>query len=161
MANILVYEYKDSHEIFKKKFSSYKVQSTSSFERIVKESQVVFTSTTYAEKPYISPKWLHDRLCAIPIHTRGWQNCDAFFDKIFVDDYEHTNDFVINPVSQLGDVLSKKHEGRENDKEKIICYNVGIAVDDIAMAKLIYEKAVEKKVGQSVSFSYEKEYIIE
>ena len=38
---------------------------------------------------------------------------------------------------------------RENDEEIIVFENVGIAALDLVAAKVIYDKAVEKGIGQS------------
>jgi len=37
--------------------------------------------------------------------------------------------------------------GRENAREKIICANLGLAMDDMATAIKIYKKAVENNIG--------------
>ena len=39
--------------------------------------------------------------------------------------------------------------GREKDDEIIVFENVGIAALDLVAAKVIYDKAVEKGIGQS------------
>ncbi|RDY28510.1 ornithine cyclodeaminase family protein [Romboutsia weinsteinii] len=53
------------------------------------------------------------------------------------------NDFS----GELGDVISGKILGRENDDEIIVFKTVGIAVQDVVTAKKIYDKAVEKGIG--------------
>ena len=40
--------------------------------------------------------------------------------------------------SEVVDVLNKKHEGRKNDKEKIMVYNIGIGMHDTYFALNIY-----------------------
>ena len=47
----------------------------------------------------------------------------------------------------LGDVLDGRIPGRENDDEIIVFETVGVASQDLAAAKIIYEKAVEAGVG--------------
>ncbi|UCG63780.1 MAG: hypothetical protein JSW12_14035 [Deltaproteobacteria bacterium] len=37
--------------------------------------------------------------------------------------------------------------GRENAREKIICANLGLAIDDMATGIKIYKKAVESNIG--------------
>ena len=49
--------------------------------------------------------------------------------------------------AELGEVAAGLKSGRQNDMEKIFCMNMGIAVDDMVTAKLIYERAVEKGAG--------------
>lgn len=47
----------------------------------------------------------------------------------------------------LGDILSGKLPGRENDEEIIVYETVGIAMQDLAAAKAIYDKALAKGAG--------------
>ncbi|MFA5865219.1 MAG: ornithine cyclodeaminase family protein [Phycisphaerae bacterium] len=49
--------------------------------------------------------------------------------------------------ADLGDLAAGKKPGRQNDLEKIFSMNMGIAVDDMVTAKVIYQRAVEKKAG--------------
>jgi ornithine cyclodeaminase/alanine dehydrogenase-like protein (mu-crystallin family) len=49
--------------------------------------------------------------------------------------------------AELGEVAAGLKSGRQNDMEKIFCMNMGIAVDDMVTAKLIYERALEKGRG--------------
>lgn len=52
-------------------------------------------------------------------------------------------------LGSLGDVINGTVAGRENDDEIIVFENVGIAALDLVAAKVIYDKAVEKGIGQS------------
>ena len=49
--------------------------------------------------------------------------------------------------AELGQLVTGKKKGRENDKEKNFAANLGLAMEDMALAPLIFEKAVEKKIG--------------
>lgn len=50
-------------------------------------------------------------------------------------------------TGDLGDVVRGKLVGRENDEEIIIFKSVGIAVQDLVTAKMVYDKAKEARVG--------------
>ncbi len=52
-----------------------------------------------------------------------------------------------NIYADLGDLSSGKKPGRQNDKERIFSMNMGIAVDDMVTAKVLYQRAVEKNAG--------------
>lgn len=52
-------------------------------------------------------------------------------------------------LGSLGDVINGTVAGREKDDEIIVFENVGIAALDLVAAKVIYDKAVEKGIGQS------------
>jgi len=45
------------------------------------------------------------------------------------------------PYADLGEIVAGKKPRRENSKELIICINLGLALDDMATAILIYRKA--------------------
>jgi ornithine cyclodeaminase/alanine dehydrogenase len=49
--------------------------------------------------------------------------------------------------AELGEVAAGLKPGRETPFERIFSMNMGIAVDDMVTAKLIYERAREKKAG--------------
>jgi ornithine cyclodeaminase/alanine dehydrogenase len=49
--------------------------------------------------------------------------------------------------ADLGELAASLKPGRQNDTERIFCMNMGIAVDDMVTAKLIYQKALEKGAG--------------
>jgi ornithine cyclodeaminase/alanine dehydrogenase len=51
------------------------------------------------------------------------------------------------PVAELGDVAAGLHPGRKDDSDIIITLNMGVAVEDVAVAKEIYELAVERNAG--------------
>jgi ornithine cyclodeaminase/alanine dehydrogenase-like protein (mu-crystallin family) len=49
--------------------------------------------------------------------------------------------------ADLGELACGKKQGRQNDQEKIFSMNMGIAVDDMVTAKVLYLRAIEKKAG--------------
>ena len=80
----------------------------------------------------------------VPVHTRGFQNCDLFFDKIYGDDRGHVCGFKnfskFRAFDEFSNVLLNRNPGRENDKERIIAYNIGLGLHDILFACKIYER---------------------
>ncbi|MDD5678812.1 MAG: ornithine cyclodeaminase family protein [Kiritimatiellae bacterium] len=49
--------------------------------------------------------------------------------------------------ADLGELAAGKKKGRANDRERIFAMNMGIAVDDMVTAKVIYERAVNTGAG--------------
>jgi ornithine cyclodeaminase len=47
--------------------------------------------------------------------------------------------------------VNGKKKGRENDKERIYFNSVGMGIEDVAVAKRIYDRAKEKGIGQSLN----------
>jgi len=52
-----------------------------------------------------------------------------------------------NISADLGDLAAGFKPGREDPMERIFSMNMGIAVDDMVTAKLVYERAREKGAG--------------
>jgi ornithine cyclodeaminase/alanine dehydrogenase len=53
--------------------------------------------------------------------------------------------------AELGELAAGLKPGRENPSERIFSMNMGIAVDDMVTAKLIYERAREKQAGTKLA----------
>ncbi|MCP4295842.1 MAG: 2,3-diaminopropionate biosynthesis protein SbnB, partial [Proteobacteria bacterium] len=51
------------------------------------------------------------------------------------------------PYADLGEIVSGKKPGRENEGERTICMNLGLALDDMATAILVYRKAIKDGIG--------------
>ncbi|MFH1970135.1 MAG: ornithine cyclodeaminase family protein [Verrucomicrobiota bacterium] len=49
--------------------------------------------------------------------------------------------------ADLGELAAGNKKGRTNDREKIFTMNMGIAVDDMVTAKVLYERAVKTGAG--------------
>jgi ornithine cyclodeaminase/alanine dehydrogenase-like protein (mu-crystallin family) len=49
--------------------------------------------------------------------------------------------------ADLGELAAGLKPGRESDSERIFSMNMGIAVDDMVTAKVLYERALERGVG--------------
>ncbi len=52
--------------------------------------------------------------------------------------------------AELGEIVTGRKEGRVDDKEITVFKSNGLAVQDTATAKLIYDKAVEKGIGTEI-----------
>ena len=52
--------------------------------------------------------------------------------------------------AELGEIITGKKPGRVNDEEITLFKSNGLAIQDAATAKLVYDKAIEKGVGQNI-----------
>jgi len=52
--------------------------------------------------------------------------------------------------AELGELITGKKAGRVNDKEITLFKSNGLAIQDVATAKLVYEKALAACIGQSI-----------
>jgi alanine dehydrogenase len=58
-----------------------------------------------------------------------------------------------NVHAELGDIILNPGKGREDENEIIIFDSTGTALQDVAAAAIVYEKALEQNIGQRVNFS--------
>jgi len=160
-------KYKDQHEIFKKYVQSLDLSKNISFEfcdsyeTTIKSSDVVVSSATYFENDLCTDECFDEGCLIVPIHTRGFMNCDLFFDKVFADDINHVKGFKyfdnFKNFAEISDILSKKSVGRANDKERIIVYNIGLSIHDVYFASNLLNIANKKNLGETFDFFPPKE----
>ena len=97
----------------------------------------------YFEDDICSDEAFDEGVLIVPVHTRGFTNCDLFFDKVFADDTGHVDHFKnfskFKYYAEVCDVVNNRKTGRENDKERILAYNIGISTHDIYFAGKIYQ----------------------
>lgn len=80
-------------------------------------------------------------------------------DKLATDDINQMNYFrnegyfprAPQPYADLGQIAAGKIPGRENDDERTICINLGLALDDVATAISVYKKAKQKGIGTELA----------
>lgn len=138
-------KYKSQAEEFRKRYEKYenvKFEIVDSAEEICR-SDVVISCVTYQGGLFAPDSCFKEGCTVIPVHTRGFQNCDLFFDKVFADDEAHVKGFKyfseFRRFAEVSDVLTEKKPGRENSKERILAYNIGLSIHDIYFANKIYE----------------------
>ena len=96
----------------------------------------------------------------VPVHTRGFQNCDTYFDKVIADDRGHVEGFkYFNDFRQFiefNNILSGITKGRDNKKEQILVYNIGLGLHDVLFATKIMNKlkSIRGGVFNCISVSY-------
>jgi ornithine cyclodeaminase/alanine dehydrogenase-like protein (mu-crystallin family) len=120
---------------------------------------IVVTAGPILKQPHatIQAGWLEPGAFASPVDFDSYWHPDALAqaDKFCTDDtpqlryYQEVGYFQrIPPVhADLGELAAGKRPGRERDDERIICCNLGLAIDDMATAILIYQRAVERGIG--------------
>lgn len=113
-------------------------------EALIRDSDVIVSAITVAEEQLGRDEWFKEGCLVVPIHTRGFQNCDLFFDKVFADDKSHVEGFKyfnnFKSFDEISSVLLGLASGRTNNHERILSYNIGIALHDIYCAKKIYDR---------------------
>ena len=139
--------YKDQAEDFKKRFSEYPqlcFEDVDSPEQLIGGADVVLSCLTAAPSLICPDDSLYRKgVVVVPVHTRGFQNCDLFFDKVFGDDKGHIEGFRyfsrFHSFAEMSDVMTGNCPGRESDDERILCYNIGLGLHDALFASRIYD----------------------
>ena len=144
--HIKLKKYKDQAEQFIERFKKYdnlEFEIVDDDYTLIKGSDVVISAVTYAPVDFCSDDAFDEGVLVVPIHTLGFTNCDLFFDKVFADDLGHVHHFKnfdkFKRFAEVSDVINGKASGRENDRERILAYNIGISLHDVNYASHIYE----------------------
>lgn len=120
---------------------------------------IVVTAGPILKKPHatIQAGWLEEGAFASLVDFDSYWHSDAMKEsaKFCTDDtaqlryYQEAGFFQgIPPIhADLGELVTGQKVGRETDTEKTMTANLGLALDDMAVAPLLYQQAVEKGVG--------------
>lgn len=125
----------------------------------VVDSDLVVTSGPILKhpSPAISKGWLREGsyACAVDFDSYFSGEAMAEMDRIITDDraqfdyyrssgyFRHTPE----PDADLGELVAGLKEGRRSPKQRTLAINLGLALDDMAVAPVIYQKANEKGLG--------------
>ncbi len=108
-------------------------------------------------EPVVGIGWLSEGSFACPLDFDSYFRVDAFreADKLACDDigqldyYRKTGYFgdTPQPYADLGEIAAGLKPGRESAKERTIAINLGLGLEDMATAILVYRRAVELEIG--------------
>lgn len=140
-------KYKNQAEDFINRFENYpniKFEIYNSIEELVKDSEILVSSINSAEGLLCGDDTLFpEGMLLVPVHTRGFQNCDLFFDQVYGDDKGHVEGFKyfskFKEFKETSEIILEPEKGRRNDSERILVYNIGLALHDVYFASKIYE----------------------
>lgn len=139
-----------------------KVESTA--EEAVRQGEVVVPCTV-TDRPYLLFEWLREgsfvsNVSIMDLHP------DVFIkaNKVVVDDWEQSNreKKVLNQLvlegrfsrnelhAELGEIVAGRKPGRETPGEIIVLNPMGMAIEDIACACRLYERARERGIGREL-----------
>jgi ornithine cyclodeaminase/alanine dehydrogenase len=125
----------------------------------VEASDLVVTSGPILKhpRPTIERGWLRPGAFGSAVDFDSYWTAEALaqIDKISTDDhaqfgyYRQAGYFqsTPQPYADLGELVAGRKPGRESDDERTLAINLGLALDDMAVAPEIYRRAVEKGIG--------------
>ena len=149
-------------EAYAKKMSSQlglQVISVSDPKHAVSGCDIVVTAGPILRKPHatIQPGWLDEGAFASLVDFDSYWHPDALRQagKFCTDDtpqleyYRQLGYFQdIPPVhAELGELVTGKKPGRQDKHERTFACNLGIALDDLATAPLVYARALKQGIG--------------
>lgn len=135
-------KYKDHAEKTIQRFQQYgnvEWEISESIEELVTDADVIVSCITDAQGLLVDDVNLFKPgVLVVPVHTRGFQNCDTVFDKVFADDEGHVKGFKyfsqFKKFGELSQILQGNIPGRESNQERILSYNIGLGLHDVFFA---------------------------
>lgn len=136
----------------------FPVKAGRSVEDVIRRSDIAITATGLLHDRIFKGEWIKEGALVLPVHSRGWDR-DALqiADKFIVDDWQQFNytlggsDGYYSPLpklyAELGEIAAGKKPGRENEKERIIDFNLGLGIQDVFLAEKALERAEKKGIG--------------
>src|SRR5574341_322245 len=150
------------------KESGVAIEVAKNAETAVRDSDLLVTATT-AKEPIVKPEWLEPGLHinAVGSHRPDLREIDGATlarAKIVVDSraaiMAECGDILLalkeGSVTEdaihgeIGEVLAGTKPGRSSANEITLYKSVGIAIQDVATAQLVYRKALEQNIGTHV-----------
>lgn len=149
---VKLFDYKDHADRFMKHFKDYTnivFDKCSTYDELMRGSDVVFSSITYADSDFCQPSVYKNNCTIIPVHLRGFMECDRSFDQVITSDLESIKKFryygEIKNLSYVDDLIAKRNRNEDlHLGNQRIIYNLGLAVHDLYYAKKIYDLFLQK-----------------
>jgi ornithine cyclodeaminase/alanine dehydrogenase len=127
--------------------------------KAVGEADVIVTSGPILRqpKPTIEPGWLKPGAFASAVDFDSYWSAGALaeFDRIATDDHQQFGYYrkagyfqrTPDPYADLGELVTGRKPGRANAGECTMAINLGLALEDMAVAPEVYKRARERGLG--------------
>jgi ornithine cyclodeaminase/alanine dehydrogenase len=138
------------------------VTPVESVEEAAKGSDIILTATQRLPKPLVKNEWFKPGALGMGLEaSRAWYG-DAILtaDKFVTDSWDQTTHFheqgafpegLPKLYAELGEIVAGKKKGRENQRERILAINIGLALEDVIVADHIYRKAEKRGSYQKLT----------
>lgn len=142
-AKIWLFRYKNHTMRMQARYPLVKFHIAESREELVANTAALISAVTVMHDQFLPESTYPKGYTLIPVHVRGFQDCDLTFDKIFGDDTAHMRSWKnfahYRQFAEFSDVLLGERIGRANADERIISYNYGLGLHDLWYASRVYE----------------------
>ena len=137
-----------------------KIEVKSSFQEALTGADVIVAATGKLLETAYYADWIKPGALVLPIHTGGFEKeIISKMDKVIVDDWPQFASFAKSdytlpekPDAELGEIVIGTKPGRANDQERIINFNVGLAIHDMIVGSKVLEIAKQKGLGKTMTF---------
>ena len=151
-----------------KEKTGLEIIATNELEKAVKCD--IVSTTTPVRIPIVMDKWVQPgtHINAIGADAKGKEELEPEILKrarVFVDDWaqaSHSGEINVpctncsftkeDLAGSLGEVVAGMAEGRTANDQITVFDSTGLAIQDIATAKLVYERAVSQGLGRKIAF---------
>ncbi len=136
-----------------------RVVASESPKKAVENCDIVVTAGPILKhpRPVIEASWFMDGGFACPLDFDSYWTAEAMhsMDKFCTDDREQLAYYkaqgyfsnIPKVHAELSEIVNGQMRGRENSGERIISMNLGLAIEDMATAMLVYKSAKKTGVG--------------
>ena len=171
---VFAYDKNHQHALdFERELSSdfsISITATDELAGSVRHSDICVTCTT-SQEPLISEKEIgpglfvaavgadnaHKQEIHPALMARSKVVCDVIEQCVAMGDLHHALDagtMTIESVhAELGEIVAGRKHGRESAEEVIVFDSTGMALQDVASAASVYEKAIREQVGTSLKLA--------
>jgi ornithine cyclodeaminase/alanine dehydrogenase-like protein (mu-crystallin family) len=137
----------------------FEVISVKEPKQAVVESDLVVTSGPILKhpSPAIEKDWLRSGAYGSAVDFDSYWTAEALaqMDRISTDDHNQFQYYksvgyfqqTPDPYADLGELVAGIKPGRQDEKERTLAINLGLALDDMAVAPTIYRCAKEQGLG--------------
>ena len=135
--------YKDQAEKVQAVFPNVDFHIADNRCELIEHTNLLFSCVTVMHDQFLPESAYPKGYTLVPVHVRGFQDCDLTFDKVFGDDAGHMSNWKnfghYRHFAEFSDVLLGKVEGRTSQDERIISYNYGLGLHDLWFASRILD----------------------
>jgi len=137
----------------------FQIEIRPSVQEVFQEADIIITAIGRPRERIFKEQWVKAGALVLPVGPRGWETAAiGKMDKFVVDDwgqFSHLYDgeggyYAPLPTlyAQLGEIVTGKKPARESTAERIINFNLGMAILDIAVGNEILERARRSNLGR-------------
>lgn len=137
----------------------FQIEIRSTIQEVFEDADIIISAIGRPKERIFKEQWVKQGALVLPVGPRGWESAAiGRMDKLVVDDWGQFShlydgeDGYYAPLprlsAELGEIVTGKKPGRQSPAERIINFNLGMAILDIAVANDILARAQRDKLGR-------------